>query len=198
MRDMKSDNRTRVIPFVFAMGAVAALVAGCATSREKVQLRVISGGGLAVMTFDDRTGGNESSLGSQVAHQFASRLALGMGNVVEPHQLEALFAERGEEVPLKLTAEGLASIREVTQCDVLIVGSVNNFSEGEGGIPPNAAVSIRLVDLASGHAIYSRGKVLPGNRTNLHQQAAGDLVLDCADFLADRMSVEIAFVEENP
>lgn len=149
------------------------------------------------MTFEDRTGRGEPALGSQVAHQFASRLALGTGNVMEPHQLEALFAERGMDIPMEQTTDAFTSIRDVTRCDVLVLGSVNSFSEGEDGVPPKAAVSIRLIDLTSGFSIYSRGKFLPERATNLQHREAGYLVLDCADYLADRMSVDIAFIEEE-
>jgi hypothetical protein len=167
----------------------------CAPSHEKVRLRVSPGDGLAVMTFDDRTGRGDEAMGSQVAHQFASRLAINMGNVVEPHQMEALFAEAGKEVPRGRTAEAYESIREVTRCDVAVIGSVNELADGDGFDPPKAAVSIRLVDLASGYTLYARGKSLPDGSALTPNREAGYLLLRCADYLADRMAVDVAFAE---
>jgi len=181
------------------MAALAALLAvtACGPSHETLRLRVNSGGGLAVMAFDDRTGRGDEAMGSQVAHQFASRLAINMGNVVEPHQMEALFAEAGEQVPRGRSTEAYESIREVTRCDMAVIGSVNELADGDGFDPPKAAVSIRLVDLASGYTLYSRGKSLPDGSALTPNSEAGYLLLRCADYLADRMAVDVAFVEED-
>ncbi len=176
--------------------AAAILMAGCAPSTERIQVHVNSGGGLGVMKFEDRSGGSDPSLGSQVAHQFASRLALGMGNVIEPNQMEALFAESGREIPTELDSDAQQMIRQVTGCDIVVTGIVTRLVEGDRDGRPKAVVSIRLIDLESGYTLYRRGKTLPGLEMKIRYRDSGHLALDCADFLADRMTHEVACVEE--
>ncbi len=168
------------------------ILSGCTGSTGHVPLHVDSPGGFGVLPFEDRSGSTDATLGSQVAHQFASRLAAGAFDVIDPRQIDALFAEAGMELPDRFDARAREMIRTVTGCDMVVTGVITDVVPGDGFNAPKAVISIRLVDLESGYTVYSLGRSYPGGVGNRLGGDTDRLVLDCADYLADRMSLDVA------
>ncbi|NNE09817.1 MAG: hypothetical protein HKN20_14760 [Gemmatimonadetes bacterium] len=177
-----------------------ALFAGCATYKNVAPQTILEGGRtVVVLPFRgaEGPGGTNGTGNRQLASQFAGELTLSDFRVVETHQVDAVLAQHGLEMPETIQQVSAVDWNGLFGADYIVFGNLRKWFAGDKMNPASVVMAVELVRASDGQRVYRKVRQLPGPIDRAVPRDVHELSLYCAKRLADDMKRDIGFSEDQ-